>query len=194
MTDTTPPPSPDGAAGRPAEIDWAAKLAEHDRWLRTAVLSRLGEAQAVDEVMQEIALAAVSQRAPLADPAKAAAWLYRLAVRQALMFRRHRGRQWRLMGRYARSRPAADGGDGVVPDPLDWLVHDERRHLVREALARLGRKNAEILLLKYTEGWSYRELADRLGVSEAAVEARLHRARGKLREALGGSAAGGTGR
>jgi DNA-directed RNA polymerase specialized sigma24 family protein len=43
-------------------IDWSAKLAEHDRWLRTMVLARLGERQAVDDVMQEVALAAVAQR------------------------------------------------------------------------------------------------------------------------------------
>ncbi|SRR5713101_7802013 len=48
-------------------IDWSTKLAEHDRWLRTIVLARLGERQAVDEVMQEVALAAVAQRAPLSQ-------------------------------------------------------------------------------------------------------------------------------
>ena len=45
-------------------------------------------------------------------------------------------------------------------------------------------RDAEILLLKYTEEWSYRELAVHLGVSESAVEARLHRARGRLRAAM----------
>jgi RNA polymerase sigma-70 factor (ECF subfamily) len=61
---------------------------------------------------------------------------------------------------------------------------DERRQLVCEALARLAARDAEILLLKYTEGFSYRDLAARLGVGEAAIEARLHRARAKLRDAL----------
>src|SRR5688572_1212568 len=61
-------------AGKPAAIDWQAALAEHGRWLRTVVLSRLGEPQAVDEVMQEVSLAAVEQRAPLTDPTKVAAW------------------------------------------------------------------------------------------------------------------------
>ena len=78
-----------GSASRPIglPVDWAAKLAEHDRWLRTIVLARLGERQAVDEVMQEVALAAVAQRAPLSDLARVGAWLYRLAVRQALLYR-----------------------------------------------------------------------------------------------------------
>jgi RNA polymerase sigma-70 factor (ECF subfamily) len=41
-----------------------------------------------------------------------------------------------------------------------------------------------MLLLKYTEDWNYRQLAERLGATPAAVEARLHRARGRLRRAL----------
>jgi RNA polymerase sigma-70 factor (ECF subfamily) len=195
MTETTPAPNADGRAGRPAGtgfgIDWAVALADNDRWLRTAVLARLGERQAVDEVMQEVALAAVAQRSPLTDPAKLGAWLYRLAVRQALLYRRKRGRQHRLVGRYALARAAAGGDAGAAPgpDPLDWLLRDERRRAVREALARLPGRDAEILLLKYTENWSYRELAAHLGVGEGAVEARLHRARGKLRDAVARSAA-----
>ena len=39
-------------------------------WLRTIVYARVGEPQAVDEVMQEVALAAVRQKAPIADPTK----------------------------------------------------------------------------------------------------------------------------
>jgi RNA polymerase sigma-70 factor (ECF subfamily) len=181
MTEKTSLPSLDDSAARPVQIDWAAALAEHDRWLRTAVLTRLGERQAVDEVMQDVALDAIAQRAPLGDPAKVGAWLYRLAVRKTLLYRRRRGRQRSLVGRYA----ARDDVDTApTPDPLDWLLLDERRQLVREALARLAARDAEILLLKYTEGFSYRDLATRLGVGEAAVEARLHRARARLRDAL----------
>jgi RNA polymerase sigma-70 factor (ECF subfamily) len=69
-------------------------------------------------------------------------------------------------------------------DPLGWLLAEERRRQVRQALARLPRRDAEILLLKYTEEWSYREMARRLGISESAVEARLHRARQRMRAEL----------
>jgi RNA polymerase sigma-70 factor (ECF subfamily) len=163
--------------------DWGALLAEHDRWLRTIVLARLGERQAVDEVMQEVALAAVAQRAPLNDLARVGAWLYRLAVRQALLYRRRCGRQRKLMNDYAGCQPDRRGST-LIRDPLDTLLLDERRALVREALGRLPRRDAEILLLKYTEDWNYRELAAHLGVSESAIEARLHRARKRLREAM----------
>ena len=68
--------------------------------------------------------------------------------------------------------------------PLAWLVDDERRSLVRKAIDRLKRRDAEILLLKYTEDWSYQQLAVHLGISCSAVEARLHRARARMREEL----------
>jgi RNA polymerase sigma-70 factor (ECF subfamily) len=55
---------------------------------------------------------------------------------------------------------------------------------VCEALRVLPRRDSEILLLKYTEQWSYQELAIHLGISHSAVEARLHRARQRLREIL----------
>lgn len=175
-------PSKGPPAGSPA-TDWNAALAAHRGWLRAVVLARIGEPQAVDEVMQEIALAAVESRSPLADPARLGPWLYQIAVRQTLMYRRKQGRQRKLLGRYAdRCRPSAQ--DARVPDPLSWLLAGERDGLVRQALERLGRRDTEILLLKYTEGWSYQELAEHLGISQSAVEARLHRARKRLRHQL----------
>ena len=179
------PPEADGSARR--RIDWSAALAEHDRWLRLAVTARLGERQAVDEVMQEVALAAVAQRSPLSDPARLHAWLYRLAIRQTLLYRRRQGRRRRLEGRYADRLGGPAALERDEPDPLGWLVRDERARLVREALGRLPPRDAEILMLKYAENWSCRELADRLGVGLAAVEARLHRVRERLRAELAGS-------
>jgi RNA polymerase sigma-70 factor (ECF subfamily) len=144
----------------------------------------LGERQAVDEVLQDVSLAAVAAKVTV-DPARVAGWLYRLAIRKALLYRRARGRHHKLVGRYA-ERVVRDGGSSP-PDPLGWLLRDERHALVREALAKLPGRDAEILLLKYTENWSCRDLAEHLGQSEAAVESRLHRARRRLRDELAGS-------
>jgi len=162
--------------------DWAGELARHDGWLRRVVSARLREPQGVDEVMQEVALAAVAGRSPLLDPSRLVGWLYRLAVRQALLYRRRAGRGRALIGRCATARPARDADPG--PSPLAWLLHDERRELVRRALDRLPPRDADLLSLKHGEGWSARELADRLGVGVPAVEARLCRARKRLRAEL----------
>lgn len=165
------------------EIDWDDQLRRHDRWLRLVVLARTRERQAVDEVMQEVSLAAVEQKAPVSDPSRVASWLYRLAVLKSLLHRRGLGRKNKLEGRYA-DRLRVHEPDRVGPDPLSWLLDAERHQLVRDALARLPPRDAEVLILKYAEGWSYRELADHLGQSEPAIESRLHRARQRLRQEL----------
>jgi RNA polymerase sigma-70 factor (ECF subfamily) len=166
-----------------SDIDWHSTLADHDRWLRKVVLARVGDSGAVDEVMQEVALAAIRQQAPIADAAKMAPWLYRLAVRQSLLYRRRQGRWRKLRIRYGeRIRPS--GEDARVLDPLEWLLADERQDVVRRAIGRLRSRDVEILLLKYTENWSYEQLAQHTGTSESAVESRLHRARRRLRREL----------
>jgi RNA polymerase sigma-70 factor, ECF subfamily len=164
-------------------VDWPAALAEHGRWLRTVVFARVGDPHGVDEVLQNVALAAIEHGDRLRDKTKVAPWLYRLAVVGALQWRRRQGRGKKLLDRYAtRVPPTETDIDG--PDPLDWLLAGEQRKLVRTALQQLPHRDAEILILKYTEDWSYRQLAEHLGMSTSAVEARLHRARHKLRRLL----------
>ena len=165
------------------ELDWSDLLQRHAGWLRQVVAARSGEPQAVDEIMQEVSIAAVKQQAPLRDPERIAPWLYQIAVRQSLMYRRKHGRRRSMEQRYAQqveSRPS----DERPMTPLDWMLADERRGMVREAMRRLKPKEAEILLLKYTEDWSYRDIANHLGISESAVESRLTRARKNLRREL----------
>lgn len=174
---------PVGGVPAAAGCDWQAVLAEHERWLRTIVYARLREPQAVDEVLQEVSLAAVRQAAPLADPAKVSPWLYRLAIRQSLLYRRRCGRFRKLTSQFAQAFPPEEH-DERSPDPLAWLLAEERRVMVKTALEKLPRRDAEILLLKYTENWSYHRIAQQLGASHSAVEARLHRARARLRQEL----------
>jgi RNA polymerase sigma-70 factor (ECF subfamily) len=173
---------------RPSEpatacVDWPAALAQHGRWLRTVVFARVADRAAADDVMQDIATAALVNGHQLRDPSKVAPWLYRLAVLTALQHRRRQGRRRKLVDRYVERVPPAEHDVREI-DPLGWLLADERRSFVRQALERLPRRDAEILLLKYTEDWSYRQLAEHLGVSISAVEARLHRARQKMRQVL----------
>ena len=169
--------------GKPHQIDWPQALKRNGRWLRTIILARSGEAQAVEEIFQEVATAAIAQKSPLQDPTKVAPWLYQLAIRQSLLYRRKQGRKRKLEQNYAeRAQPFIVRREAI--DPLDWLLTAERRKLVRQAMSQLPERDAEILLLKYTEDWSYHQIAEHIGISHSAVESRLHRARAKLREQL----------
>lgn len=179
MTPTTQPTN----GGVQGPIDWGRSLNEHERWLRAVILARTGEPQAVDEIWQEVSLAAIEQRAPLADREKMPAWLYRLAVIHSVRHRRRHARQRKRLSRLAAE---SNGHASSAGDPFAWLLGEERRQLVRGALERLTGRDAEILLLKYHERWSYRQLADLLGISESAVDARVFRARQRLRRELAG--------
>lgn len=162
-------------------IDGAAALAAHGRWLRTVILARTGEPAAVDDVFQEVALAVSKPQVQWQTVVRVEPFLYRLAVRQSLLYRRRVGRQRRLQLRWMHEngRPAEDR-----LDPGEWLLAMELRQTVREALQTLLPKDREILLLKYTEDWSYHQLVAHLGIGHSAVEARLHRARQRLRDRL----------
>jgi RNA polymerase sigma factor (sigma-70 family) len=163
------------------QVKWERLLMQHERWLRQIILARVGEPQAIDEVFQEVAAHALAQKSPLLDEAKAPAWLYRVAVTQCLLYRRKAGRQRKLLRRFGEDRLhiATD-----TADALHWLLSAERHEQVRAAMLCLPVQDAELLLLKYAEGWRYQQMANHLGLSVTVVEARLHRARARLRQLL----------
>jgi RNA polymerase sigma factor (sigma-70 family) len=179
MTDKQPSAARDSL---PQPMDWGACLAAHEHWLRKVIYARTGERQAVDEVFQQVALAAVEQRAPLAEWEKAAAWLHRLAVVCSARYRRKLGRGRKAMAAVAEQR--RHESNGHAPDLLEWLSGQERQDQTRQALGQLAGRDAEVLLLKYGERWSYRQIAERLGITEKAVDTRLVRARERLRQEL----------
>lgn len=162
---------------------WDGTLGDHRDWLRSVVLARLGEPQAAEDVMQEVAVAVMNGRHRLADPTKLESWLYQIAVRQTLMYRRKHGRRRKLVDRYA-NREQPHESDTREPDPLEWLLAIERAELIGHALEGMHPRDREVLMLKYEHELSYREISNRLGIGMSAVEARLHRARQRLRKAL----------
>lgn len=165
---------------------WAAELARHARWLRALIRSRLGEpgGDAVDEVLQDVALAACGPNAPPARPETSGPWLYRVALRQTLLHRRRLGRNRNRVRHYAEHLRATEPAASRKSDPLANALLAEDRDRLRNALRSLPPGDAEILTLKYLEGRSYREIAGILGVSESAIDSRIHRARERLRHAL----------
>jgi RNA polymerase sigma-70 factor (ECF subfamily) len=157
----------------PAEI-----LGRHLGWLRVVVRARMVAADEVEDVLQNVAVAVSNGSAMPSDDRHVAPWLYRVAVRQVLQFRRREGRRRKLLAMAERRQPPASEG------PVEQLMALESRLAVRDALDRLGDVDRQVLLLKYAENWSYIDLAGHLGVSRGAIEHRLTKARERLREEL----------
>jgi len=178
MARAIPPGSNRGDS--PPTVDWPRELAQHAPWLRAVIASQGVEPDGVEDIYQDVAAAAIEQRAPLADATKSRGWLYRLAVIHAARHRRRCARRRRHEANFAQQQHST--GDEDIP--IVWLLSRERHELLRAALARLASDDAALLHEKYFENRSYRDLARQLGISEKAVDARLHRARQRLRREL----------
>ncbi|MBX3420819.1 MAG: sigma-70 family RNA polymerase sigma factor [Pirellulaceae bacterium] len=154
-------------------------LSQHEAWLRTAVHSRLGNMDEVEEVMQEVALAAANQVTRNQPVERIGPWLYRVALRQVMLFRRKAGRRRKLLRSFQDRSVGRESAS-----PMQFLLSQERQEMVRAAMGQLGELERQLLVLKYVEGLSYTEIADRVGATASSVQSRLHRARGQLRRAL----------
>jgi len=160
------------------QLDWGEQLSVHGGWLRKIILARTGAASAVEDVFQQVALAAAKNAWSSDRSNEAGPWLHRVAVVCSARYRRSQGR-----GRRALEKHASATAD-APPDGFALLVRAESVELAVRALASIAPADREVLTLKYSEGWSYREIASRLGITEKAVEHRLDRARRRMRSLL----------
>lgn len=85
-----------------------------------------------------------------------------------------------------RSRRGTRLESGVAPEPrIDPSVSEGRLDLWR-AIERLAPDDAELIVLKHIEGWTYEELAASLGVPRGTIMSRLYAARQRLSTLLKG--------
>ena len=113
-----------------------AVFLEHESWLRTVVRSRLNEPDAVEDVMQNIAMAIVKHRSMLDEVHRIGAWLYQIAVRQVLMHRRSSGRRRRMQDRLSADpsrRKRSRHWGSRAPTLPSWAVAETKRQSRRLA-------------------------------------------------------------
>ena len=133
-----------------------------------------------EDVVQEALLRAWRSRESLADAAAAKPWLLTIIRREhARLFERKRHETVPL------DELVADGSPELAADDTDQETLDLRR-----AIFALEADHREPLVMQVLMGLSTQEIADQLGLTQAAVLSRLFRARQKLRAALGVPAGG----
>ena len=111
------------------------------------------------------------------QPDRVGAWLFRIAAnlcKDHLKSRRRRDVSLDAVGALESHRGNPERG----------AERSELRGEIQEALERLTPDQREAFVLKHVEGWSYEEMAERLGVSVSALKMRVHRAREALQDLL----------
>ena len=87
-----------------------------------------------------------------------------------------------------RQRRGTRSESGLVPDSAVAPAVSVGGLDVRRALDRLAPDDAELVVLKHIEGWTYDELSAALGIPRGTVMSRLYTARQRLLAMLSGEA------
>jgi len=95
-------------------------------------------------------------------------------------------RRWRLE-EDSLERVREDGADppSPAPSPEDLAIHNETQCRLWEAVEHLPSEQRDAIILRYREGLSYEEAAQRLGCAPQTIGTRLQRAFKRLRQILG---------
>jgi RNA polymerase sigma factor (sigma-70 family) len=151
-------------------VDEAAADAfrRHYRQVYGFVRRRTPSAADAEDVVAEV-FAAAAERLERFEPGAppVLAWLYTVARRRLADEARRR-----------RRTPVALAASGTVEYGPDVA------RALRRALDGLPEAQRRVVVLKLIKGWTFREIAEQLGTSEAACKMRLSRALERLRDSL----------
>ena len=135
------------------------------RYLRRLTGSRTD----AEELVQDTFLKLHCQLSEGAALLNMRAWLFRVATNAARDLERERR---------VRARESADG---TLPTLVDFEEHLLRQQLTRRALLSLPRRMRQVLLL-WSDGFSYREIADISGIEPGYVGVLLQRGRAAFKK------------
>lgn len=160
---------------QPAE-DWLeSALSQH--WSRLyAVLYRLvGDHAEAEDLALEIFWRLSRQPTVITSQQSLSGWLYRVALNlgfNALRAQKRRQRYESQAGRMLLEEKSGDSPDAVLEKSLE-------RQRVRQALAQMKPRSAQILILRYSD-FSYAEIAATLGLAVGSIGTLLARAEGEF--------------
>jgi len=136
-----------------------------------------GQESLAMDIAQDTFLKLFSSMADFRGDAAFSTWVYRLVINACLD---HKRRGWRLV-------PIADELIAVLRSPgdsLNSILHTEMRDRVRAAVETLPAEMRMAVVLRYTEGLSYDQIAEVMGCSAGTVASRLNRAHKALERRL----------
>lgn len=150
------------------------------------VLGFLRSEADAEDVAQEVFVAVYRTIDGFRGEAKLSTWVYRIAVSKSLGWLRKANRKKRLGMLTRLLGHQNDPGLAVTGSfhPGVLLENKEKAAVLFAAIDRLPEKQRVAFTLNKVEGLAYREIMEVMGLSLAAVESLLHRARKNLQKSL----------
>jgi RNA polymerase sigma-70 factor (ECF subfamily) len=147
----------------------------------------IGDADEAADLTQEALIQAYRALPQFRPDAKFAPWLYRIATNLCASWRRRQKRRPLSMEDLDEATSVTDPfNPGRPATPEEAYETTEFQATVRRALRGLPVSYRQVLVLRYLEDLSYREIAAALGLRVTTVENRLRTGRRLLRERLAG--------
>lgn len=162
----------------PEELDVLFRE-HHDQVFRTAYRVT-GSASDAEDVLQTVFLRLVRRNEKIDLSPSPGSYFHRAAVNASLDLLRSRTRSRSV----SLEEVAPSATESSEPSPESQYVDRELQNQIRRAIATLGPKPAEMIVLKYFEGHSNLEIARMLGTSQMVIGVLLHRARTRLRKEI----------
>lgn len=156
---------------------FSALIARYERSVLAVAYSASGDSDRAADASQEAFLRAWRKLESLQEPKSFGNWLLGIARNVALD-----------AGRKMRRQPTEALADQDVPtqaDPLAGMHQREQSDRITAALQQLDEVSRSAVVLRYYENLSSREIGQLIGLSPAAVDMRLMRARQQLKGFLG---------
>ncbi|WP_449600786.1 RNA polymerase sigma factor [Paenibacillus sp. Marseille-Q9583] len=136
-----------------------------------------GEAESAKDMAQEVFIKAYKALPSFRGQSTFSTWLYRIAYRTCLDWKRANDREWR-------HRSAADytENDWVTSQtPEQEVLEQEQSAELGENVNSLAEPYRSVVQLYYFQRNSYQEIAEQKGVSVKTIESQLYRARQMMR-------------
>ncbi len=141
-----------------------------------------GDPEDASDVVQDVYLRAYRGIRRYRGDSQVTTWLYRITANCAAT---HHGKRRRHSHDVMPDDGSVADADRSV-DPHDRAEQGELRDHLDQAVAALPARLRAVVVLRDIYGLSHEAIADELGITESAAKVRLHRARRKLRDDLGG--------
>jgi RNA polymerase sigma factor (sigma-70 family) len=152
---------------------FAELVRRHVNLVYSVALRQTRDTHAAEEITQAVFVILARKASALSRNIILSGWLYQTARLSAANYLRRERR------RVAREQEAFMQSSLNEPGPDAWM---QIAPLLEDAMAKLGEKDRDAVVLRFFQGKSLQEVGTALGATEDAAKMRLHRALEKLRK------------
>jgi len=170
-------------------------IRRYENFVYNIVYHVIGNRDDAFDVSQEVFIKAFRALKNFRGDCKFSTWIYKIALNASKDYIRDKSKHGTVSlsdwtdddsgdEAYVSMKPPEIVEESVDARPEEAYERNERRDLVRKAIASLSDDHKSIIILRDIEGYSYEDISDMLNLEIGTVKSRLNRARSAIREYL----------